>query len=120
MPPHQKKPPLAEPYAGRLDNLLHFHDFAAAEASLRSLDAALREYAAAHDPAGVRAVRGLALEGKQLAARIAASRRVSETKRREKREIAGWFRVWLESPEIFFDWLELRKQSEEFQRMFAG
>lgn len=118
MPRPQK--PLAEPYAGRLNGLLHFHDLAAAEASLRGLDAAWREYAAARDRAGVRAVRSLALEGKLLAARIAASRRVSEAKRREKREIAAWFRVWLETPAIFFDWLDLRKQSEEFRRLFPA
>lgn len=120
MPPRQKKLPLAEPYASRLDGLVHFHDLATAEASLLSLHAARREYAVARDHAGVRAVESLALEGKQLAKRIAASRRVSEAKRREKREIAEWFRVWLESPEIFFDWLDLRKQSEEFRRMFGG
>jgi len=53
------------------------------------------------------------------AASLGASPRVSPEKRREKQEIAAWFRVWLETPDLFFDWLELRKHSEEFQRMFA-
>jgi hypothetical protein len=26
--------------------------------------------------------------------------------------------VWLETPDIFFDWLDLRMRSEEFLRLF--
>ncbi len=111
---------IEEPYASQLKGVLHFHDFAAAEASLRNLDAAYREYVAAHDHKGIGCVRKILLKGKQRAERLAASRRVSEQKRREKREIAGWFRVWLENPDIFFDWLALRKQTEEFQGMFGN
>ena len=59
------------------------------------------------------------LKGKQRAASLGASPRVSPEKRREKQEIAAWFRVWLETPDLFFDWLELRKQSEEFQDAFG-
>jgi hypothetical protein len=44
---------------------------------------------------------------------------VGPEKRREKQEVANWFRVWLETSDLFFDWLELRKQSEEFQRLFS-
>jgi hypothetical protein len=50
---------------------------------------------------------------------LAANPRVSPDKRAEKREIATWFRIWLETPELFFDWLELRKASEEFRRLFG-
>ncbi|MGH9342314.1 MAG: hypothetical protein ACRD19_00905 [Terriglobia bacterium] len=114
------KTALEEPYASRLKDLLHFHDLATAEASLLNLDAAYREYLAAHDRAGVPAVRSIVLEGKQLAGRLAGSPRVRESKRREKREIAAWFRVWLETPDLFFEWLELRKQSQEYQELFGS
>jgi hypothetical protein len=50
---------------------------------------------------------------------LAANPRVSPEKRAEKREIATWFGIWLETPELFFDWLELRKASEEFRRLFG-
>lgn len=110
---------IEEPYASRFGCLLHFHDLAAAEASLRELDAARRTCIEAADHKAVRALHHLVLEGKQLAARLAASPRVSEAKRLEKREIALWFRVWLEAPELFFDWLALRKNSAEFAELFA-
>jgi len=50
---------------------------------------------------------------------VANNPRISPEKRREKTEIARWFQVWLEVSDLFFDWLELRKQSEEFQRLFG-
>jgi hypothetical protein len=105
-------------YASRLKGVLQFGDLAAAEASLRQLDANYREYLQAADQVGTRLVRSLVLKGKQRARSLAASPRVSRERRQEKQEIATWFRVWLETPDIFFDWLELRKQSEEFLRMF--
>ncbi len=37
----------------------------------------------------------------------------------EKEEIMQWFKVWLETPDAFFDWLEVRKASADFQKRFA-
>ena len=112
-------PPMEEPYATRLKGVLQFHDLESAEAAIRMLDALRREYQQASDRAGVELVRSLALKGKQRAESLGASARVRPEKRREKQEIASWFRVWLETPDLFFDWLGLRKQSEEFQHTFT-
>jgi len=38
---------------------------------------------------------------------------------RGKEEIASWFRIWLENPDAFFDWLDVRKQSPDFARKFT-
>jgi hypothetical protein len=43
---------------------------------------------------------------------------VDANKRAEKEEIAHWFGIWLETPDAFFDWLEVRKQSPDFQKRF--
>jgi hypothetical protein len=51
---------------------------------------------------------------------IAHNRKVDESKRAEKAEIAHWFAIWLETPDAFFDWLEVRKASPEFQQKFAA
>ncbi|MFB3922348.1 MAG: hypothetical protein ACE145_11540 [Terriglobia bacterium] len=111
---------MAEPYASRLAGALEFHDFASAEASLAKLDALYHEYLQVADRVGTGLVRSLVLKGKQRAESLAAGRRVRPEKRREKKEIAGWFHVWLEVPDLFFDWLAMRKQSEEFQRLFSN
>jgi hypothetical protein len=113
-------PPMEEPYASRLRNLLQFHDFASAEASLRKLDEVYREYQQASDRTGTGLVRSLLQKGKLRAGSLAANPRVSADKRAEKAEITTWFGIWLQTPDLFFDWLELRKASEEFQRLFSN
>ena len=112
-------PPMPEPYASRLRNLLQFHDFESAEASLRKLDEVYRQYRQASDRKGVALVRALLQKGKLRAGSLAANPRVSLEKRAEKQEIATWFRVWLETPDLLFDWLELRKTSAEYRRLFG-
>ncbi len=112
-------PWMEEPYASRLQGLLQFRDLQGAEFALQKLDAVYREFRQDADRVGTSLVRALVLKGKQRAEGLAANRRVSPEKRQEKREIANWFRVWLQISDLFFDWLELRKQSDEFQRMFA-
>ena len=49
---------------------------------------------------------------------IAHNHKVDPAKRAEKLEIGRWFAIWLETPDAFFDWLEVRKQSPEFQKSF--
>jgi hypothetical protein len=111
---------LPEPYAMPLQGLPHFHDLAAAEDSLRQLDTIYREYLAADDRMGLRLIRSLVIKAKDRARAQAASARVSPRKRAEKLEVAEWFRVWLETPGLFTDWLELRKSSEEFRAQFPA
>jgi len=113
-------PRMEEPYFSRLNGSLRFHDLESTEESLRKLDGAYREYRHAADRIGTTLVRTLVLKGKQRAESIGANPRVSVDKRQEKQEVARWFRVWLETPDLFFDWLELRKRSEEFQKLFVN
>jgi hypothetical protein len=112
-------PWMEDPYATRLKGVLQFRDLETAECALRKLDEVYREYQKASDRKGANLVHSLALKGKQRAEGLAVNPRVSPARRAEKREIAAWFRVWLESPDLFFDWLEARKNSEEFQTTLA-
>jgi hypothetical protein len=112
-------PVMPEPYANRLKGVLEFHDLPSAEMSLLKLDGIYREYGGAVDRLGVKFVRALVKKGKLRARALAANPRVQATKRREKMEIARWFQVWLETPDLFADWLALRKSSDEFQELFA-
>jgi len=110
---------IPEPYADRLEGLLQFHDLNEAESTLRKLDEIYQEYRSASDLVGTNIVRSMAVKGRQRAESIAGNSRVRPEKRLEKEEIARWFKVWLDISELFFDWLEMRKQSEEFQRIFS-
>jgi hypothetical protein len=113
-------PVMPEPYATRLKGMLEFHDLASAEQSLLRIDAVYREYYGAADRLGVAMVCALVKKGKLRARSLAANPRVNARKRQEKQEIANWFQVWLETPELFADWLALRKTSEEFRQLFGG
>jgi len=59
------------------------------------------------------------LKGKKRALMIANNQKVAPSKRAEKAEIAEWFTIWLQSPEIFENWIEIRKNSKDFQTTFG-
>ena len=113
-------PIMPEPYASRMKGVLEFHDLPSAEMSLEKLDEIYHEYEGAGDSVGERYVRALVRKGRLRALSLAANSRVQPAKRAEKQEIAHWFQVWLETPDLFASWLELRKSSEEFRSLFGG
>jgi len=100
------------------EDLLHFKTLADAEVSLMRLDELLRRFRAHEEKAAADRVLEIARLGKRRAEMIARNHKVEPRKREEKQEIANWFRIWLENPDAFFDWLDLRKQSPEFRSRF--
>jgi len=109
-----------EEYEEEFEDLLHFKTLEDAEVSLTRLDELMRKFRAHGEKAAVERVLDVARLGKRRAEMIARNRKVDAHKRAEKEEIASWFRIWLETPDAFFDWLDLRKQSPEFQKKFPS
>ena len=105
-------------YEEEFSDLLHFSTLAEAEMCLVRLDELLRKFTVDGERAAVERVREVARLGRRRAEMIARNHKVDEKKRAEKEEIAHWFGIWLETPDAFFDWLEVRKQSPEFQKQF--
>ncbi|HEY6126961.1 MAG TPA: hypothetical protein VIW23_02155 [Candidatus Acidoferrum sp.] len=100
------------------EDLLHFKTLGDAEVSLMRLDELLRRFRAHGETAASERVLEVARLGKRRAEMIARNHKVEVHKREEKEEIAGWFRVWLENPDAFFDWLDVRKQTPDFREKF--
>ena len=98
--------------------MLHFSTLEEAEMCLIRLDELLRKFLAENERAAAERVREVARLGRRRAEMIARNHKVDPLKRAEKEEIAHWFGIWLETPDAFFDWLDLRKQSPEFQNQF--
>ena len=98
--------------------LLQLRDLGSALASLQKIDTLYRQYREVSDRVGTSLARELAAKSELRAKNMAVNVRLGQGKRNEKREIARWFKVWLEVPDLFFDWLEMRQKSREFQRMF--
>jgi hypothetical protein len=100
------------------EDLLHFKTLGDAEVSLMRLDELLRRFKAHGEKAAGERVMEIGRLGKRRAEMIARNHKVEAHKRAEKEEIANWFRIWLENPDAFFDWLDVRKQSPEFRATF--
>jgi hypothetical protein len=64
--------------------------------------------------------RRLAVSGRQLAELLARDGKLDKLQRAEQAEIAEWLKVWIQTPRLFADWLELRRRSPEFQKKFLG
>ena len=106
-------------YEEEFQDLLHFATLEDAEMCIMRLDELLRKFKQEEEPAAVERVLEVARLGRRRAKMIARNHKVEPEKRAEKEEITQWFKVWLETPDAFFDWLEVRKSSPDFQRRFA-
>jgi hypothetical protein len=105
-------------YEEEFHDLLHFSTLEEAEMCLVRLDELLRKFTTEGERAAAARVREVAQLGRRRAEMIARNHKVAAAKRAEKEEVARWFTVWLEQPDAFFDWLEVRKFSPEFQNRF--
>jgi hypothetical protein len=107
-----------EQYEEEFEDLLHFKTLEDAEVSIMRLDELMRKFREQNEHAAVERVLNVARLGKRRAEMISRNHKVEPHKRDEKVEIANWFRIWLETPDAFFDWLDVRKQSPEFRAKF--
>jgi hypothetical protein len=106
-------------YEEEFQDLLHFATLEDAEMCIVRLDELHRKFKEEEEPTAVERVLEVARLGRRRAEMIARNHKVEPEKRAEKDEIMQWFKVWLETPDAFFDWLEVRKASPDYQRRFA-
>jgi hypothetical protein len=105
-------------YEEEFTDLLHFSTLEEAEMCLVRLDELLRKFLLEHEQPAAERVREVARLGRRRAEMISRNHKVDASKRAQKEEIAHWFAIWLETPDAFFDWLEVRKQSPDFKNKF--
>jgi hypothetical protein len=105
-------------YEEEFEDILHFKTLQDAEMSLMRLDELMRRFKAHGEQAAAERVLSVARLGKRRAEMIARNHKVQAQKRAEKEEMVNWFRIWLETPDAFFDWLDVRKQAPDFQSRF--
>jgi hypothetical protein len=78
-----------------------------------------QEFERDDDDTGLDELRTLAADARQRADAMGKSRKLNETVRSEQSEIAEWLKVWLQTPMLFENWMELRRRSEEFRKRFS-
>jgi len=73
-----------------------------------------------NDRKAVKRLEDLARETKQHALTLAASRALSSPQSAAAAEIAEWLTIWLQTPQLFQTWLDLRRGSAEFRAKFGN
>ena len=107
------------PYDAMFRNILKFSDFRQTILSIRQLENLRKKFVAENDREGLRLMREIALKGKNRASMISKNEKVAPGKRAEKHEVAEWFTVWLQNPEVFENWVALRQNSPDFVERFG-
>ena len=107
------------PYDSALSNLNNIRDLKNAAGTIKKLDNLRLKYVADNDLEGLRHVRQKGLQLKQNAFEIGERPSLDAVTRQINSEIAQWLMVWLQTPEIFETWVDLRQQSPEFIEKFG-
>ena len=107
------------PYDAAFRNILNLEGLSSALSSIKNLDSLRRKYLAEGDREGVRLVREVAMSARDQAAETANRPRVESYQRQVSAEISEWFRVWLQTPDLFADWVELRRSTPDYMERFG-
>jgi hypothetical protein len=97
--------PFAQPWAG-----IRQKAFPELEQSLREMLAVYQEAASAGNRQLARYCRRQVIAAKDRARFIARGSKTSPEKKAQKEEMVEWMLVWLENPEVFPPWVEIRKR----------
>lgn len=108
------------PYDGAVRNIVKTDNFAATLATIRNLENLRLKYAGENDKQGLRVVRETAIRGKQTALEKTEKKGVDPAVRAANAEIAHWFTIWLQTPQVFEGWVALRQKSKEFVEKFGN
>ncbi len=97
-------------YEAEFRNIVNIADLRSARKTLRDLENLRRKFQDKDDKRGLR----LVLEAGRKARESALAK-----KGEQAREIAEWFRIWLQSPELFESWIRLRTASANYNDLFG-
>ena len=106
------------PYEAAFRNILDIGNLPAAAASLNKLENLRRKYVADKDAEGLRLVRAKGQEGRTEAIARSRGEDRSKNERERYKEIAEWLTLWMQSPEMFESWIDLRLSSDDFKKKF--
>ena len=72
----------------------------------------------AEDTEALDELRSFAADARRRAETLAKDRTCETRTRSTQREVLEWIKVWLQTPALFADWVELRRRSPDFRRKF--
>jgi hypothetical protein len=105
--------------AGELFDLEDKWNLKKAAVWIRKLERLRKKFAGDSDGKEIKTLENRAREAKRIAQVLAAHHTLSSKQRIEAAEIAEWLTIWLQTPQLFKTWLELRRKSPEFLAKFG-
>lgn len=107
------------PYDAPFRNLLNLTDLRSALSSVRRAENLRKKFEKDGDAEGLRLLTQKVLSGKQDALSAGRDTAFDPTTRQQNAEIAEWLTIWLQSHELFENWIRLREKSPEFIAKFG-
>jgi hypothetical protein len=90
-----------------------------AEALIKRLEKLRKNSERNSDQVTLKQVRNMVVNARQVAESLAKDRTLDPLERAEQTELAEWFKVWIQTPNLFEDWLDLRRRSPDFREKFG-
>ena len=97
---------------------LDFSNLSAAFESVVKLEEKRLQLQVDNDATGLKELRDVVLAVRKDSLRQARSKILDVSAREQLKEISEWLAVWLQSPELFSDWLDLRRRSLDYKKRF--
>src|SRR5436853_1393563 len=81
-----------------------------AESLIKKLEQTRQSSERNQDKMNAQHLRNIAINARQAAELLANDSTLNQAQRAEQAEIAQWLAVWLQTPSLFHDWLDLRRR----------
>ena len=98
---------------------LDLSNLALAFESMIKIEESRLELRAKNDANGFEKLRAVVLASRDELSARSRSRILERVEREQAKEVSDWLTVWLQSPELFSDWLDLRRASPEYTTRFG-
>jgi hypothetical protein len=108
------------PYDAVFRNAFKLDDLQSAVSTIRNLENLRKKFYSENDKKGLRLLRDSAVIEKKELIRLRDRPTVDALDRRISDELVQWLSVWLQTPELFEDWVQLRQGSREFIETFGN
>jgi len=107
------------PYDAAFEDVDNIGDLKSAASTIKRLENLRRKYASDDDRNGLRLVREKGIQLKTSATETAKKESADAIARQIGEEIAQWFTIWLQTPDVFESWVALRQNTPEFIGKFG-
>jgi len=91
-----------------------------AETLMEKFEELRQRFEAEGDGEALGSLNSLAVDVRRSAELMASDPNADGQLRAEQTEIVEWLKVWIQTPNLFTNWIELRKRSAEFKGKFGG